>query len=229
MRSREIVFPKIKDFRKKMFEEQIAVYSYRYRYNCVRCFVAVCLLTDEDKKCDDAEYALIKLRFMREEDINDFVACYANSVGLLGHLGKIRRFFNIPFAENGMRAWLINFCRDFNEKFPTNIARQDDRLTQISVRIVCEQEGLDPEHTYRRGLIRHNLPGKNGKVPQRRECNSQLAQQKYPKLWSVFRNDKTVSFSFTDDPEAEQSEEEVYRRFVENEASRDCLDKKTKS
>lgn len=210
---------KLKQLRDMMKEEQIAVYSYRYRYNGVNCFVAVCLLVDEDKKLKKAEYALVRLRFMKTNNLEDFIDCYAHSQGLLTGAGEIRRFFNIPYNENGYTEWLERFYSDFDAHFPSNIEQADNELEKVNITTVCAHEGRDPNRTYRHHLLRHKQDDKNN-GRHRTEYNSQLAQKRFPNLWEIYRTDTTVSFAFTDNPDEELSEEEIYNNFIQLENTR---------
>ena len=214
-----VTLTKMRDFREEMRKEQTAVYSYRYEYNKVKCFVAICLLTEDDKKKAKAKYALIRLRFMKRDNLDDFIDCYANSKRFMDGAGEIRRFFNISFNDEGFEQWLAVFYKNFDEHYPTVLKVQDPELKKVSLRTVYEHEGRDPNRIYRLRLLRH-MPDKNGNTNHRTEYNSQLAKERFPKLWEIYKNDRTVSFAFTDDPLAERSEEEIYARFIDIDSSR---------
>ncbi len=210
---------KLRLFRDTMRENQIAVYSYRYKYNNVSCFVAVCLLNDEDKTIKKTEYSLVRLRFMKTNNLSDFIDCYANTNGFQTSVSEIRRFFNIPYDTQGFRSWLDQFYSDFDQKFPVTISAIDDELQQINIRTVCEHEKRDPNRIYRHHLMRH-LPDKTGKIKHRTEYNSQLAKWRFPKLWEIYKSDNTVSFAFTDDRNAEMTEEQIYANFIKIDSAR---------
>lgn len=204
---------KIRPFRDLMRNRQTAVYSYRYAYNGINCFVAICLLVDDDKKLKKAQYALVRIRFMKVDNLDDFIDCYANTQGLLTGVGEIRRFFHIPYNTEGFSSWLDTFYDDFNENYPSSIEVPDNELHDINIRTVCEHEGRNPNRIYRHHLLRH-LPNEYGETKHRTEYNSQLAKWRFPKLWDIYSTDKTVSFAFTDNPDEELSEPQIYDNFI---------------
>lgn len=219
LKGEKVRLTKLKQLRDTMQENQIAVFSYRYRYNGVNCFIAVCLLVSEDRKLKKSEYALARLRFMKANNLEEFIDCYANSQGLLTGIGEIRRFFNIPYDENGYTEWLERFYSDFDTHFPSNLEKTDDELNKVNIVTVCAHEGRNPNRTYRHHLLRHQQD-ENNNGRHRTEYNSQLAQNRFPNLWEVYKSDTTVSFAFTDNPDEELSEEEIYNNFIRIENSR---------
>jgi hypothetical protein len=55
----------LRTLRDDMRENEKAVVVFRFNYNNLEYFVAVCLLTDEDTERQEAEYALVRLCFIR--------------------------------------------------------------------------------------------------------------------------------------------------------------------
>ena len=156
---------------------------------------------------------------MKINNLSDFIDCYANTNGFQTSVSEIRRFFNIPYDTQGFRSWLDQFYSDFDQKFPVTISAIDDELQQINIRTVCEHEKRDPNRIYRHHLMRH-LPDKTGKIKHRTEYNSQLAKWRFPKLWEIYKSDNTVSFAFTDDKNAEMTEEQIYANFIKIDSAR---------
>ena len=60
----------------------------------------------------------------------------------------------------------------------------------------------------------------NGKQKHRTEYNGQLASIRFPKLYPKFKNDKTISFAFTENEKDDKSEEEILENFERNERRR---------
>ena len=213
------ILANLHQLRDLMRTNDIAVYTYRYEYNNVNCFIAICLLTEDDKKLVSTKYALIRIRFMKTNNLGDYIDCYANSNKIDNNINEIRKFFNIPWNNDGFILWLNRFYEHFNNHIPHELFLMDDELQNVTIRTVCAHEGRDPNRIYRHHLLRH-LKDENGKCKHRTEYNSQLAAWKFPHLYDNYRNDKTVSFAFTDNPAEEVSEEYALAQFIKIERRR---------
>lgn len=204
----------LKVLRKEMIVHEKAVIVFRFIYKKIAYFIAVCLLTEEDRKKTEAEYALVRLCFMKANNINDFLDCYANSVKITAGLTELRNFLGVEYQEDGI-AWKNGFLDFLGKKIPTVVSIPSASEQDVIMRTICRHENRDPNKIYRYYMFRNGK--ENGKQKHRTEYNGQLASIRFPVLYPRFRNDKTISFAFTDDKEAEKSEEEIIWNFEQNE------------
>ncbi len=204
----------LKVLRKEMIVNEKAVIVFRFVYKEITYFIAVCLLTEEDRKKKEAEYALVRLCFMKENNINDFLDCYANSVKITAGLTELRKFLGVEYQENGLD-WINSFLDRLGKKIPTDVSIPSASEQDVIMRTICRNENRDPNRIYRNYMFRNGK--ENGKQKHRTEYNGQLASIRFPVLYPRFRNDKTISFAFTDDKKAEKSEEEILWNFEQNE------------
>ena len=214
-----MAFSDLIDLRKNMELNEIAVFSTKYSYNNVDCYIAYCLLTQEDKLLEKYHYAILRMRFIHCNDLENYIDCPANSRGIDVKYGKLRRFFNIKYDPNGTGEWYNKLIADIGKSISPYIPQQTDELNKTSINTVCQHENRDPNRIYRSHLLRHHVDD-NGNGKCRTEYNSQLAAFRFPSLYKHYRNDKHVSFAFTDDINKEVTEQEAYDKFIDLEQKR---------
>lgn len=214
-----MAFSDLRALRDNMVNSEIAVFSTKYSYNKVNCYIAFCLLTDEDRKNKFYKYALLSVKFIEQENFDNVVICPANSLGLSIPYGELRRFFNIQYDPNGYEMWSAALINSIGNMITPNIPSQTPELQHVNIHTVCKHENRNPNRVYRSYLMRHPMDDK-GNAKCRTGYNAQLASIKFPKLYNLYRNDKHVSFCFTDDPNKEVSEQEAYDNFIRLEKHR---------
>ena len=214
-----MAFTDIKALRKEMHNKEIAVFSKRYTFNGVNCYIAFCLLTDEENELDKYRFAILRLRFIKQTDFEDYIECTANSSGLDIKYGPLRRFFNIPYNPDGCGEWYDELVADIGNQIDSRIPVQDNILKNVDIDTVSRHEGRDPNRTFRSHLMRHKVD-ENGEGKCRTEYNAQLAALKFPHLYDIYKSDKHVSFAFTDDQTKEVDEQTAYDRFIQLENTR---------
>jgi len=214
-----LAFANLKQLRNNMVANEIAVFSTVYAYNGVNCYIAYCLLTANDKKLDKYKYALLRMRFIKRDDFDQYVDCPANSNGIDVKYGELRQFFNIKFDPNGTKEWYNALINNIGDSIMSDIPMQNNELYNVSINTVCRHENRDPNRIYRSHLLRHFVDN-NGKGKCRTEYNAQLAALKFPRLYNLYRTDKHVSFAFIDKAEQEVSEQVAYDRFIAIEQNR---------
>lgn len=204
----------LKLLRQDMISKQIAVTLLMYQYNNIQCYIAVCLLTEEDKIKAQKYYPLVRLRFIDCNNLNRYVDCYANSNRLSSGITELRNFFNIQY-QSDIQSWIISFYEHLGRHIPVQCPLPREEHTEIILNTICEHERRDPNRTYRHHMFRNGK--RNGKQLHRTEYNSQLASFKFPKIFPSFKNDTTISFAFTNLEENEVDEETILYNFYENE------------
>lgn len=204
----------LRTLRDKMVANEKAVIVFRFTYKNIPYFIAVCLLTEEDSKRKEAKYYLVRLCFMKADNISDFLECYANSAKITAGLTELRRFFGVEYQPNGID-WINAFSKHLGDCIPLDIPTPNDREQKVIVGVICRHEGRDPNRIYRSYIFCNGK--EKGKQKHRTEYNGQLASIRFPLLYPLFKNNKIVSFAFTDNIDDEKSEEEIMKNFVKNE------------
>lgn len=214
------MFKKLLQVKQEMEQNERAVYSYLFEYKNTECFVALCIILDEEREKlrPELQTALLRIRFMKSDNLDIYVDCYANENKFLGiNATSVRYLFGIPFQPNGM-GFLFYFAQAFANSIPNHIEMMDNVCTNAAAVTVCEHEHRDKNKISRHSLILLG-PDENGKQKYRNSYTFQLAQLKFPRLSKLFENDKKVTFGFNDDIDNEPSEEDIYRRFIINHPS----------
>lgn len=215
-----MAFTELRELRENMKNNEIAVFSTTYTYNNVNCYIAFCLLTSEDKEREKYKYALLRIRLIKQNNFDDYIDCPANSNGLSVKYGELRGFFNIKYCAEGAGEWYNTLIENIGNIIDSNIPNQTAILENVSINTICQHENRDPNRIYRSHLLRHSVD-KDGNGKCRTEYNAQLASFRFPNLYEIYREDKHVSFAFTDKLEEEVSEQEAYDRFIMLENERD--------
>ena len=208
-----MAFTDLKQLRKIMQDEEIAVFSSVFTYNKVNCYIAYCLLTSDDKEREKYKYAILRTRFIKKDNFDEYINCPANSNGINVRYGELRRFFNIKYDNSGTDEWYNALIESIGNAIKPFIPMQTNELINASIDTVCRHEHRDPNRIYRHHLMRHFVDD-NGNGKCRTEYNAQLAALRFPKLYDIYRKDKHVSFVFTDNEAEEVSEQEAYNNFI---------------
>ncbi len=201
----------LKLLKSDMVKKEKAVVVFRFKYKKINYFVAVSLLTEEERIRENLKFALVKLTFMHVDNIDVFLDCYANSVCIMENLTELRNFFGVEYQDN-IRKWIDGFLEYFGNFIPKSVPNKNEE--KIALITICRNEGRDPNRIYRYYIFRNGRDN-NGKQKYRTEYNAQLASFKYPKLFPKFKSDKTISFAFQVDESKEKTEEDILRDFVE--------------
>lgn len=207
----------LKILRDDMRDKEKAVIVFRFSYNQVKCYVAVCLLNEKEEKKEETKYALVRLCFMKADNINDFLDCYANVKGITAGMTELRKFFGIEYQEDGV-AWINSFMECLGKKIPVVVPEPDESEQKAIIHTICRHENYNPNRIYRKYMFYNGK--ENGKQKHRTEYNGQLASIRFPKLYPKFKNDKTISFAFTENEKDDKSEEEILENFERNERRR---------
>ena len=168
----------LRPLRDEMRNDEQAVIVIRFAYRQTPYFLAICLLTDDDRKNPDRRYDLVRLCFMHEDNLSNYLDCYANSNSISAGLTELRHFLGVEFQEDGI-GWARGFLQYLGTQIPRNIPIMDDASNQASLVTICRHEGRDPNRTYRWSMIRH-LKEDSGKQKHRTEYNGQLVSSKFP-------------------------------------------------
>lgn len=209
---------KLRALRDDMVAKEKAVVVFRFTYKAVDYFVAVCLLTDDDRKKDDAKYALVRLCFVHADGINNYLDCYANSKSITAGMTELRSFLGVEYQKDGI-GWIEDFLSRLEGTITREVPRtQDTKEYEVILHTICRHEKRNPNRIYRNYVFRNGMS--HGKQKHRTEYNAQLAAVRFPSLYKMFKEDKTISFAFSEDAATEKSEEEILSNFEKNESKR---------
>lgn len=209
-----MVLSNLKDLKSDMITNEKAVIVFRFAYKEIQYFIAVCLLTEKDRKKKEAEYALVRLCFMHADDVSRYLDCYANSKNITAGMSELRNFLGVEYQKDGV-AWINGFLAYLGDFIPISIPTVEDTEEQDAILYtICRHENRNPNRIYRSYMFRNGK--ENGNQKHRTEYNGQLASIRFPNLYLRFKLDKIISFAFTENALEEKTEEEVLRNFEIN-------------
>ena len=107
-----------------MIKKEKGVIIFSFNYKNINYYIAVCLLTEEDKRKKEAKYALVKLSFIHQNEIDNYLDCYANSREIKVEMTKLRKFLGVKYQKDGI-GWLNGFYNYLGKKIPTKIPEQN--------------------------------------------------------------------------------------------------------
>lgn len=200
------LFENFKLLKEDMEKKGWIIEAFSFRYKNVNYLAMVKLYQSHEVK--ESKYALLKVEFLKANDIDDNLIVPANSRELLTSARTLREYFGIEWSEN-----LGDILRQFNEHFSQFIPKEVDPtksniLKRALVKSLSESDSENPNKIYCYSVRRN--PG-NG---ERSVFNDNKSRLLRPKLYAKFKKDKTVSFCYSLDGKRERQDEEIIRSFA---------------
>ena len=184
---------------------------FRFQYNGIRCIVLIKLFLENERKKNP--YALAKIQFIKENDINDCIEIEADLYNLyFNEVRDFREFFNIEYSSH-----IGDIIKQFKEYFSKNIPIKPNNNINQQERILLYQslnheEEENKIYCYR--LIRLGI--KDGVQQKRSIYRDNKARLLRPSLYEKVKDDKTITFAFTDEECIEKNDEEILNNFYNN-------------
>lgn len=153
------------------------------------------------------KYALVKLEFMKETDLTDLLEVEANSNGLLIDAKTLREYFGIEYSNN-LGDIINQFSNQLGDSIPTNIKMNiSDIEKQAMVRSLNMSDSEDSEKIYCT-MVHRNPKGK-----KRSEFNSDKTKLLRSELFKYFKDDESISFCYSKEPEKENNDATILKNF----------------
>lgn len=157
------------------------------------------------KEVRKSQYALVKLHFMKADDLSDELIVEANSKGLLIEPKILREYFGIEWSDN-----LGDILKQFTERLGRSIPVEvqttvSDIQKKAMVNSLSKSDSEDPNKIYCSGTRR------NPKGQKRSEFNADKTKLLRESLFNELLNDETISFCYSDDQTKEKSDFEILK------------------
>ena len=193
------------ELKSDMVSKKWTIYSFLFRYKSVVYIVLVKRFVDKGKR--ENQYALVKLHFMKRDDLNDELEIEANSSKLLIDAKTLRQYFGIEY-QNNLGDILKQFTETFGRAIPTNIPKNiSDEEKGAMVKSLSISDSEDPNKIYCYKIRRNPNGGK------RSDFNSDKTKLLRPGLFRKFENEPGVSFCYSDDPLKENDDSTILYNF----------------
>lgn len=207
-RSEEVRFmllSNLNELKNDMVSKNWTICSFLFRYKSVVYIVLVKRFVGKEKRVN--QYALVKLHFMKRDDLNDALEIEANSSKLLIDAKTLRQYFGIEYQDN-LGDILKQFTETFGKAIPMNIPNNiSDEEKGAMVKSLSISDSEDPNKIYCYKIKRNPNGGK------RSDFNSDKTKLLRPGLFRKFENEPGVSFCYCDDPLKENDDSTILYNF----------------
>ncbi|MEL7459162.1 MULTISPECIES: DUF6037 family protein [Vibrionaceae] len=200
------LFQNFKLLKSDMEEKGWVIEAFPFEYKNIDYVVLVKLYQEHEVKLN--RYALLKVEFLKANDIDDNLEVEANVRELLTDARTLREYFGIEWAEN-----LGSILQQFNEYFanfiPDKIDLSKSNLFKTAMnKSLSESDSEDPNKIFCYS-VRRNPDGGTRSI-----FNDNKSRLLRPKLYEKFEGDYTVSFCYSPSSEREKSDAEIISNFT---------------
>lgn len=200
------IFENFKLLKADMEEKGWVIEVFSFSYKKIEYAVLVKLYQNHEVK--ESRYALLKVEFLKINDIDDNLIVPANARELLIDAQTLRQYFGIEWSEN-----LGNVLRQFSEHFAQYIPdkvnfSKNNFFKIVMTKSLSESDSEDPRKIYCYAVRRN---ADNGTRSVFNDNKSRLLR---PELYRKFMDENTVSFCYSPNSEKEKSDAEIIRNFT---------------
>lgn len=201
----------LKKLKEDMEKKGWTICSFIFRYKAIDYIVLVKRFIDSEKKID--KFAMVKLHFMKCNDLADELKTEANSQGLLIDAQTLRLYFGIEYKEN-LGDILRQFTQRLNGFIPTSVSEDISNIQkEAMVRSLSKSDSEDPSKIFC-NRVRRNPEGE-----KRSPFNADKTKLLRRTLFNYFEEDLSISFCYC----TEQSEENDDATILKNFAKRNNI------
>lgn len=195
----------LRQLKEDMRNKGWTICSFLFKYKKIEYIVLVKRFVGTEKRID--KYALVKLHFMKANNLSDELQVEANVKKLIVDPKKLREYFGIEYREN-LGNILQQFTENLGRVIPTKMSENSSKMEKSAmVRSLGKSDSEDPNKIYC-NKVRRNRDG-----GQRSEFNSDKTRLLRPMLFRAFCNDKSISFCYYADKEMENDDATIIRNF----------------
>lgn len=179
--------------------------SFIFNYKSINYIVLVKRFVEGEERIDN--YALVKLEFMKELDLNDSLNIEANSSRLIVDAKTLREYFGIKYSYN-LGDIIKQFSEQFGASIPIKVKDETTNLEkQAMVNSLSISDSEDPEKIYCT-KVRRNPKGK-----KRSQFNTDKTKLLRKKLFEFFKDDESISFCYSKEKIKENDDVTILKNF----------------
>lgn len=195
----------LKNLQEDMKNKGWTICSFMFQYK--KSYVVLVKRFVGDEKRND-KYALVKLEFMEENNLKNSLYVEANSSRLITDAKTLREYFEIQYSDN-LGDILKQFTQRLGSFIPSSVNERVSELErEAMVRSLSKSDSEDPSKIYIVG-VRRNPKGKT-----RSEFNADKTKLLYKEVFEKFKNDKSISFCYSNDPNKLKTLDEIITNFA---------------
>ena len=195
----------LKSLKGDMKNKGWTICSFIFRYKNTNYIVLVKRFVGSVKRI--SKYALVKLEFMKEDNLMDSLEVEANSHSLIVEAKTLREYFGIEYNDN-LGDIINQFSKQLGNSIPINIKNNISNIEkQAMVRSLSISDSEDPEKIYCT-MVRRNPEGK-----KRSEFNSDKTKLLRSELFKYFKDDESISFCYSTELTKENDDATILKNF----------------
>lgn len=203
----DIFMPFVKILRDNLRKSGWCITAFPFRYNNINYTV---LFEDLDKTLERNKYYIARLTFIDDNE-NRRLDVLANTYNFNIHITELRSFFKVQYAEN-LGDFLQQFYTNFNRYIPKQFNKPSKQQQIHIVERLNRNDNDNAMYCYkvmRNGIIKD-------KQRHRSIFNDNKTRLLRPTLYQDFKNDDTISFCYSINPDDERTDTEIIERFSKN-------------
>ncbi|ENH9622414.1 TPA: DUF6037 family protein [Listeria monocytogenes] len=196
----------LKSLKSDMLSKNWTICSFMFTYKQVNYVVLVKRFVGQERRIDP--YALIRLHFMKINDLTVNLNVEANTKGLLIDAKTLREFFGIEYSEN-LGDIIKQFTNQLAESIPSEIPTSvTDIEKSAMVESLSKSDSEDPSKIYCYRVGRNN--------GSRSGFNSDKTKLLRPSLYKHFENEPSISFFYSKEKERCNDDATILKNFSNN-------------
>ena len=179
--------------------------SFTFRYKTVNYIVLVKRFLSEERR--ENKYSLVKLEFMKENNLEDSLLVEANSRKIFVDAKIFREYFGIAYEPN-LGDIFKQFYGIFGKSIPSTIkiVNTDFEKTAM-VKSLSISDSEDPTKIYCTN-VRRNPEGQKRSV-----FNSDKTKILRPRLYEYFKDEESISFCYSNDECKNNDDATILKNF----------------
>lgn len=197
----------LRELKEDMVNKDWTICSFIFQYKSIDYIVLVKRFVGIERRIN--EYALVKLHFMKCEDLSDDMQVEAHSNGLIIEAKKLREYFRIEYGDN-LGNILKQFTEQLGKAIPTNVpdnVSEKEKIAMVNSLSRSASEDID--------RIYCNKVKRNPDGGQRSPFNADKTKLLRASLFEYFRNEPNISFCYYADPAMENDDSTILRNFAQ--------------
>lgn len=196
----------LEELENDMIKEDWTICSFLFQYKGTEYIVLVKRFVGSEKRKNPR--ALVKLHFMKSNNLEDDLQVEASSYYLLIDAKTLREYFGIEYKEN-LGDILQQFTERLGKVIPKEVSDHPSPIeTKVMLYSLSKSDSEDPNKIYCNKVRRNPNGGK------RTAFNSDKTKLLRPCLFAHFRNEPNVSFCYYADRSMESDDATILINFA---------------
>ena len=195
----------LKTLKDDMVSKDWTICSFVFQYKKIDYIVLVKRFVGTETRTD--KYALVKLHFMKRDNLREDLQVEANSKGLIVNAQILREYFAIEYNDNLgsiLQQFIERLGRAIPKEVPGHISDIEEKAMVYSL---SRSDSEDPNKIY------CNKVKRNANGGERSPFNADKTKLLRSSLFEHFRNEPNISFCYYDDPAMEKDDATILYNF----------------